>query len=92
MTERIKVFVSNHCGPCQQIKKLVEEGRFNAEELELIDLETEEGFPYIEKLGLSKTPSAYRGTQECRLSYDRNEPFLLIDCPDNKEGEPNHEP
>jgi len=87
MTEPIKVFISGHCRPCQRAKKLIEEGKFDAEEVELIDLETEEGFPYIEKLGLNKTPSAYRGTQRCRMSYDRNEPMLIIECPEDSDGE-----
>jgi glutaredoxin len=87
MGERIKVFVSNHCGPCQKVKELIEQGAFNAEEVELIDLETDEGFPYIKKLGLSKTPSAYIGTKQCRLSFDKNEPFLIIDCPGSSKGE-----
>ena len=81
MGEKIKVFISNHCGPCKKVRELIEQGKFNTEEVELIDLETEEGFPYIERLGLNKTPSAYIGTNKCRLSFDKNEPFLIIECP-----------
>lgn len=87
MAEPIKVFISGHCRPCERARKLVEAGRFDAEEVELIDVETEEGFPYIKKLGINKTPSAYRGDQRCRLSYDKNEPMLIIECPENGGGE-----
>jgi glutaredoxin len=87
MAERIKVFVSGHCRPCGRARKLIEEGKFTAEEVELIDIETEEGYAYIEKLGLTKVPSAFQGTQQCRLSYDKKTPMLVIECPENGNGE-----
>ncbi len=77
--ELVKVFVAGGCGPCQEIKQLIEEGRVS-EDIDLIDVTSDEGYPYIEKMGLSKVPSAYRGTQECKLQIDDEEHLLIVDC------------
>lgn len=79
--ERVKVFVSNSCVPCEEVKQLVKDGRFNREEIDLIDLETEEGFPWIEKLGLKRVPSAYIGKKSCKIEIDHEENTLIITCP-----------
>jgi glutaredoxin len=78
---KIKVFVSASCSPCEEVKKLIEEGRFNQADLDLIDLETEEGFKYIEKLGLNRVPSAYQGRKSCNLQIDHEQNALIITCP-----------
>jgi hypothetical protein len=79
MGEVVKVFVSGECGPCAEIKQLAEEGRVN-QDIDLIDVTSDEGFPYIEKLGLSKVPSAYRGVQECKLQIDDENQLLIVNC------------
>jgi len=79
ISEPVKVFVSTNCGPCQRVKQLIKEGKFNREDVELLDLETEEGFAYIKKLGINKVPSAYQGGQSCKIGFDND--ILLIQCP-----------
>jgi glutaredoxin len=82
--QKLRVFVSANCGPCQEIKEAINAGRFNAEEVDLIDIETEEGFPWIKKLGLTKAPSAYLGRKECEMFINREDNSLYIDCPTSK--------
>ena len=79
--EKVVVYVSGSCGPCQEVKRYIEEGRFNLAEVEIIDLETEEGFPFIAKLGLTKVPAAFKGDKVCKILAD--EESLIIDCGDN---------
>lgn len=78
--KRLRIFVSSSCGPCQEIKDAVAAGRFNAEEVELIDIGTKEGFKYVKRLGLTKAPSAYLGKQECELLVNSEENSIFIDC------------
>jgi glutaredoxin len=81
--EKIKVFVSSSCGPCQRVKNAISEGKFNIEEVDLIDLETEEGFPYIEKFGLNRVPAAFKGKQQCDLLFSE-EGDLIINCDESE--------
>ena len=77
--EPVKIFVAGNCGPCQEIKQKVAEGKFNQSQVDLIDVETDEGFPYIEKLGLTQVPTAMKGGQKCDLSVEDD--TLIIKCP-----------
>ncbi len=81
MDDKIKVFISDHCGPCKDIKELIEEGRFNIEDVDLIDVATEEGFPYVAQLNIDKIPSAYKDGKPCKITYDEENDALFIDCP-----------
>ena len=81
---KLRIFISSSCGPCQEIKEAIEAGRFNAEGIDLIDVESKEGFPYIKKFGLTKAPSAYLGKKECEMFINREDMSLFIDCPDSK--------
>jgi hypothetical protein len=83
--ETVKIFVSGSCGPCQQVKQLVSEGKFNRDKVDIIDVETEEGFPMIEKMGLNKVPTAMKGTDHCDLSLDGE--TLIITCPGEEQEE-----
>ncbi len=83
--EKVKLFVSSACGPCEQVRKMIEEGRFNLPDIDLIDVTTEEGFPYVKKMGLTKIPVAYKGDKVCKLLMD--DESLMIDCGDNPPAE-----
>lgn len=74
----VKVFVSEGCGPCGQVKQMIAEGKFNLDKVDVIDVTTEEGYPYIAKLGLSKVPVAMKGSKVCPILFD--EESLVIDC------------
>ncbi|KKM97006.1 hypothetical protein LCGC14_1172400 [marine sediment metagenome] len=81
---KLRVFVAAGCGPCQEVKDAVAAGRFNAEDVDIIDVESKEGFTYIKKFGLTKAPAAFLGKKECELFINREDNSLFIDCPDNK--------
>jgi hypothetical protein len=85
MSEEVKVYVSGSCGPCQQVKKLIGEGKFNRDKVDLIDIETDENFPLIEKMGLTRVPSAMKGTEHCELALE--EDILIITCPGEEQNE-----
>lgn len=87
MAEKVKLFIAGHCGPCQEVKRLIGEGKFNLDEVDLIDLETEEGYSYLDRLKLSKVPSAYLGEQRCKVGFDEENDALIIECPVDGEEE-----
>lgn len=80
--EKTRIFVSEHCGHCQVIKDMVQNGQVDDKDVELIDLETDEGFPYIAEFGLTGVPSAYIGKQKCEIQIDQESNVLRIVCPE----------
>lgn len=82
--ETVKLYLSNHCGPCQEVRGLIEAGKFNRDKVDVIDLAEESNFHFITDLNLSKVPTAMQGAEVCNLSIEDD--VLLIDCPgDEKE-------
>jgi hypothetical protein len=80
---KTRIFVSKHCGPCQIIKDMVQNGQVDDDkDIELIDLETDEGFPYIAEFGLTGVPSAYKDKQKCEIKIDQDSNILRIICPE----------
>lgn len=62
---------------------MVENGQLANKDVELIDLETDEGFPYIAEFGLTGIPSAYLDKQKCEIKVDEDTNILHIVCPEN---------
>jgi len=84
--------VSEGCTPCEEIGKLIEAGKFSSpdtDEIDLVDISTDEGFERFVKEVLSKNdggvPSAYLDGQKCRIEIVDNE-IVEISCP--KSGPP----
>lgn len=78
--EIVKLFISSGCGPCQEVRKMIEEGKHNlGQNIEIVDVATEAGFPFIAKLGLVKVPTALKGEKVCDILSDGES--LLINCP-----------
>lgn len=82
----IKLYVSKNCTPCQDVKDLVKEGRFTgADKVEIVDLETEEGFAEFQEKVLDKgdggVPSAFEDGQKCEVLYSEEEDLLVFQCP-----------
>lgn len=82
----IRIYTAKHCQPCHQVAQLIKEGRFSGEEeVELIDIETDEGFLKFQEEVLSfgggAVPSAYKGGERCLLHVDDETNSVLIDCP-----------
>jgi predicted thioredoxin/glutaredoxin len=82
----IKVFTSKHCKPCHGIVERIKEGKFNQDEVDLIDIETPEGFEEFKKevldFGDGAVPSAYKDGTRCLISINE-EDNVIIDCPNN---------
>ena len=91
---KIRIYTAKHCQPCKEMevlaKKLEEEG--GADQIELIDIETDEGFKMFTEEVLSHgdgaVPSIYKDGQQCKLGFDE-EGELGFECP---EEEPEPEP
>lgn len=81
--DKTRIFVSKHCAPCQVIKEMVESGQLSDKDVEIVDIESDEGFPYIAEFALSGVPSAYRGREKCELKIDPEHNLLHIICPEN---------
>ena len=78
----LQIFIAEHCSPCQDLKAAVEAGKFGTD-VEIIDVESEEGFPYIEKLGLTEVPSAFFKGKKCLVHY--KDDGLQLECPDDSQ-------
>jgi len=82
----IRVYTSKTCKPCHEIEKLIKEGKFAGEtKVELIDIETDEGFEKFRKevldFGDGAVPSAYKDGEKCLIRVDEESDSLLIECP-----------
>lgn len=80
-----RVYTSKTCQPCHNIEELVKEGRFAGEtEVELIDIETDEGFAKFKEevldFGEGAVPSAYKEGKKCVISITEDD-SLLFNCP-----------
>ncbi len=80
--DEIKLFITQGCPHCEKIKDIVLKGRFNAESVDLIDLSSPEGYPYLDKLPVKRVPAAMKGEKVCELTmaHDKDGDLLLIDC------------
>ena len=78
----VRIYTAKHCTPCHHIEALIREGKIS-EDVELIDIETDEGFLKFKEDVLDedgRVPSAYREGQQCRISLDEEE-NVVFDCP-----------
>jgi hypothetical protein len=87
----IQLFVGEGCKPCGDMKEMVTNGRFESNipgdvGLDLIDVTSEEGFPYIESEKLTQVPTAKYDGKVCKLEIDTEEQILVITCPGEEEG------
>lgn len=84
MPRIIKVFTAGHCEPCHEVAKLLKEGKFEVDiddaDVDLIDIETEEGFAQVDENNLAGVPAARFQGKECKISIDRDLGILVISC------------
>lgn len=80
----IRVYTAKHCTPCHEVERLIKEGRFDGE-IELVDIETDEGFLKFKDQVLQHTdgavPSAYKDGKRCKIQIDEEEDRLIFECP-----------
>jgi glutaredoxin len=78
-SEPVKLFVSSGCGPCQEVRKAIDEGRFNLAKVDMIDITLPENAHYITEMGLNKVPAAFKNGKACKIMSDSES--LMILCP-----------
>lgn len=80
----IRVYTARHCTPCHEVEELIKQGRFEGK-IELIDIETDEGFEKFRKEVLDfsdgAVPSAYKDGKKCIIHIDDESNSLLLECP-----------
>lgn len=81
---KVIVYTSEHCQPCKIVTDLISQGRFTGEkEIELVDIETDEGFARfseeILKHNDGAVPSAYKEGKQCLIRL--NEDVVEFECP-----------
>lgn len=79
----LRIYTAKHCEPCRRIEDLIKEGKIS-EDVELVDIETDEGFLKFKKDVLDHSdgmvPSAYKEGQQCKIGFDEEE-NLVFECP-----------
>lgn len=83
MAKKITVFTSSDCTPCEEINRLLEERKFEGE-IQLVNIDDDEGFEMFNKAVLSKgeggVPSAYSDGEKCEIQI-LDDDFILFKCP-----------
>lgn len=78
----IRVYMFQECPPCKEVAEKLQSMETN-EEIEVVDISTDEGFDLFEKEVLSKqdgaVPSAYKDGKRCLLGFG-DDGALVIDC------------
>ena len=81
----IKIYTAKHCGPCQEVMRLINEGKIvgNDDDIEVIDIETDDGFAEFNKRILSHSdaivPSAFKDDKQCKILIEDGE-TITFDC------------
>ncbi len=85
---KVKVYVATHCLPCQEVRDLLAKGHFlingGEGQIDLIDIETEEGFAQIKDVDITGVPSAFKDGKQCRIKIDDEKTTLLLECDDDE--------
>jgi glutaredoxin len=80
----IKVYTAEHCRGCKEVSNLLSSGQFesNIEDasVDLIDIETEEGFKEVAKEGLTGVPSAKYNGKSCKIQIDETNEIVILTC------------
>jgi len=89
----IKVFSSEHCTPCEEVAELIRQGKFDGEEVDLVDIESQEGFKEFQDTVLSEgdafVPIAYKGATRCDIKIEDG--ILHFNCGEALHPEPDQE-
>jgi len=84
---RIRIYTATHCEPCRKVEELIKEGNLS-EEVELVDIETDEGFLKFKEDVLDhsdgRVPSAYKEGKLCKIGLDEKGK-LAFECPTDEQ-------
>ncbi len=86
MANKVTIYIATHCLPCQKLKEQLEKGHFliNGKEgqVDVIDIETKEGFAKIKEMSLTGIPRAYKNGKQCKIRIDEEDMTVFLDCED----------
>jgi len=72
----IKIYTAEHCVPCHRVEELLknQSNNIDGEDVEVIDVETDDGFQEFKKEILAKgdaaVPSAYKDGEKCLIKIE----------------------
>lgn len=76
MSEKIRIFTSEFCPPCQELKnKLTPE---ELKKIEWVDIHTDKGYEEAMSRRILGVPSAIKNGRMCRILYNHN--GVEFDC------------
>ena len=89
--KKIVYYTAPDCTPCEEVTRLIQEGSVDAvdiKEIEVVDIETDEGFERYNREVLSKlkgdeeggVPSAYSEGKKCEIQIV-DDTFVVFNCP-----------
>ena len=95
MADKLQIFTAPGCGGCKEVKDAMDSGRLDVqgvdvkpEEIEVVDLSSDEGYAFIDTLGLGNVPAAYYGGEKCELLVDDETKRVTVKCGEPSTGEP----
>jgi len=77
---KIRLLVAKHCEPCEPLREMAESGALG-DNVEIIDIESDEGFAKLTDLELTEVPSIYSPGGKCEVKYDKDNNIIDIVCP-----------
>ena len=90
----IRIYTSKNCPPCKELEEKLKEANIE-EEIELVDIESDEGFLKFKQEVLDHrdgtVPSAYKNGKQCKIGYDA-EDRLVLECPKDEVEDPSVPP
>lgn len=88
MDNQLKIFTAPGCGPCVEIKEALDSGRLvlngepvAPEDVELVDVSTDQGYPLLDQLGIHAVPAVYLEGRHCEVLVDDETQTVTVTCP-----------
>lgn len=80
MPSKIRIFTSEYCPPCQELKKKLKD----ASNIEFVDIHTDKGYEEAMEKKIAGVPYAEMDGKTCKILDDGNN--ITFECPDKKDG------
>lgn len=91
---RLQIFTAPGCAPCEEIKTALAAGRLELEgtpvkreDVDLVDVSTDQGYPFLDQLDIHRVPAAYYGIRACEILVDNRTRTVTINCPESEDTE-----
>ena len=95
MADKLQIFTAPGCGGCKEVKDAMEHGQLEItgvdvkpEDIEVVDLSSDAGYPYMDELGIKNVPAAYYGGEKCELLVDDETKRVTVKCGEANSDEP----